>query len=132
MGRRPRPTGAASGGLNLSQMSPEVREELNDIALMFFREAKLKMKDKIDKGEFKDLSLKELLKEFNSMVKSLQGPATSLTAIQLPGAPQEQVGQLPAAKRGEAIDVVAENPEDLEAMRANQQKFLEDRKNGET
>lgn len=112
-----------SGGLSLGSMSPEVKEELNEIALMFFREARKRLEQKIEADEFKELTLKELMKEFNSMVKSLQGPATSITAIGLPT--QSQDPNLEGQPRAHEIKNAALDPEKLSEMRERQSRFLE-------
>jgi len=122
MGRRPSVRSAVGSGLSLSSFSPEVKSELNEIALIFFKEAKKRIKEKIDKDEFDALTLKELMDMFGKTLKSLQGPATSLQQINVPQTPQlpQNTGPRPIELRKAAMD-----PEKIKTMREQQEKYLD-------
>ncbi len=121
MGRRPVPrTKAMTVGGN-SAMSAEVKSELNDIALLMMKQAKLELVQRIKDGKFKDLTLSQLLKEVTGMTKALQGPATSITAVNIPMAPQPGS----ASSQPKPIEAsLADDPENIHTLREQQKRFL--------
>lgn len=121
MGRRPIAHRPKGGGM-INSMDPEVRKEVNEVGLMLLREVKRRLGEKIDAGDMGELSMKELLAEYNKAVKSLQGPATTITAINVPQAPQEQVAQ---EDRAREIKNASIDPAKIEEMRERQEKYLE-------
>lgn len=122
MGRRPGIKNGVTSGLSLTQMSPEVKEKLNDIALLVFTEFEKRIKDKIKGDAFKVLDVKELMDTFNKTLRAIQGPATSMQQINVPQAPQIQPGGEPRA--AQVADAV-EDPAKIEKLRERQQAYLE-------
>ena len=122
MGRRPGIKNGATGGLAMNGFSPEVKEELNGLALIFIKEVRSRLGDKIENGAFKNLELKDLMKVFNSTLKALQGPATSLQQINVPQAPQIAANGSP---RPAEITEAQADPAKRKELRDRQAKYLE-------
>lgn len=118
-----RPIAHKQIALPTAGLSSEVRKEINDVGLMLLREVKKRLSEKIENEDMGNLSLKELLSEYNKAVKSLQGPATSITAINVPPTPQEQVQY---ADRAREIKNSALHPDNIIELRKRQEKYLED------
>ncbi len=122
MGRRPGLKKDITGSM-LGSQSPEVQDELDKFVLLILKEANVQAAEKIKNGDFKDLTLKEILKEMTSLFRSIQKPATSLQQINLPS--NTQAGQIEAQPRSLEIKKAVSDPSKLAELRARAAKYLE-------
>ena len=102
MGRRPVPHKQLS--INATPEDPRVRELTDDIAVTFLSEVRDHLRDLIDKGEVKKLTLKDLLWKLNDFLKAKRAPPTSIQMVQIPQAPQVQRETLREERLTERIE----------------------------
>lgn len=121
MGRRPLAK-QAPAQVPTAGFTPGVQKQVDEIADILLVEFRKQLKLRIDAGEMTGLNFEGLMAQFNKMLRSLKGPATSITAIQLPSSPQAPQ----EAKRVRAINDAAMDPERLAALRKSADNFLEE------
>lgn len=111
-------------GADLSAFDPEVQKKVNELANIFLDEATKRVKDKVEKGAFKALTLPALLKEIRGMLRSIAKPQTTLAQINVPIS--NQVPQQPNGEPARVIDATAEtDPAKIATLRKAQQRHLE-------
>ena len=131
MGRRTRTVAAPKQSSAIAAFSnPAVQQKVDDLSILFLDEAKKVMKNKIKKGDFKKLTLPDMMKEIRGMLRAIARPATTMQQINIPQAPQ-----LPAPAAGKPVRVIEANhesdPDKIAKLRKAQQQFLE-KKDGQT
>ena len=122
MGRRPLVRSQAPQ-VPVAGFTPEVQKAVNDIALTLLESILPKLKARIEAGELDAMDLKGLMSEARKMMSAAKGPSTSITAIQIPTAPQ---GQEPTARKARIIEA-AKDPEALAELRKSAQRHAERR-----
>ena len=99
--------------------TPEVQKAVNDMALILLEQSLKRVKERIEAGEMDSMDLKELLAEARKMMSAAKGPSTSITAIQIPSAPQAQDATMREAR---IIDGV-KDPEKLKGLRQSAERY---------
>lgn len=112
MGRRPLVRSQAPQ-VPVAGFTPEVQQAVNQTALFLLEESLKRIKAKVESGELDSMDLKELLAEARKMMSAAKGPSTSITAIQIPTAPQAQE----FTPREARILKGVRDPEELKSMR---------------
>lgn len=121
MGRRPLAK-QAPAQVPTAGFTPGVQKQVDAIADLVLAEFHKQLKARIEAGEMAEMDLSKLMQELGRILKSVKGPATSITAIQIPG--HQQVTQEP--KRVKAIEDAAMDPARLDALRKSADNFLEE------
>lgn len=121
MGRRPLAK-QAPAQVPTAGFTPGVQKQVDAIADLLLSEFQKQLEARIRAGEMAALDLTELMGQLGKILRSVKGPATSITAIQIPGHPQ--MTQEP--KRVKAINDAAMDPERLDALRKSADNFLEE------
>ena len=134
MGRRPG-TNGRSKHATLNGVSPEVQAKIDELALFVLEECLARLKEKKGTDEkagtntFKQLSVKELLKEVRGMISACTKTATSLTQLNFPQLPQNNPED---RTRRSQIEGGAKDPQKLEDLRMSQDALLAETEDGKT
>lgn len=118
MGRRPLVRSQAPQ-VPVAGFTPDVQKAVNDTALAVLEACLLRIKKKIAAGELDNLDIKQLMSEARKMMSAAKGPSTSITAIQIPTAPQ----QGDRSAREARIIKGTLDPDELKKMRSNAEAF---------
>ena len=112
MGRRPLVRSQAPQ-TPVAGFTPEVQAAVNDVAMTVLAGLLPLIKDRIARGDFEKMKTPALMAEVRKMIASVKGPSTSITAIQIPTAPQAQE----FTPREARILKGVRDPEELRSMR---------------
>lgn len=121
MGRRPLAK-QAPAQVPTAGFTPGVQSKVDSIADLLLAEFEKQLRIRIESGDMEKMNLPKLMGELSKILRSIKGPATSITAIQLPGGPQHQA----EPKRVQAIQDAADDPKRLDALRESADRFLEE------
>lgn len=121
MGRRPLAK-QAPANVPTAGFTPSVQHKVDTIADLMLAEFEKQLRLRVEGGAMNEMGLKDLMAEMNKFMRSVKGPATSITAIQIPGAPQQRS----EPKRVKAIEDAANDPARLDALRKSADRYLEE------